>query len=245
MSDRSRWVQSLLLAVLVGAALLACKKKRAAPPAPTVAATPTSTAAAAAPQGFAGSYTIQSGKNPDGSSYSGSVSISSRAGYDAVDWTISSGRGDGFSGVGIEMGGLLGVGWGKSKPGVVVYKVSGGSLTGKWAMAGASGLGTENLSGPAGVSGRYNIVSSSSPASGGAYHGTVTITPNGAVRTVRWSLTSGESYSGVGMLDGDTFVVGWGQGVGVVVYHLAGGSLTGRFASPGTSGIGSETLARK
>lgn len=242
MADRIGPLTAAALALVVGTALLACKKKRAPPPPITTSGEKAK--APAAQQSFTGNYTIQSGRNADGSQYAGSVDISNHGDHNVLAWTISSG-GSNFSGVGIEMGDLLGVGWGKSKPGVVVYKVSGGSLDGKWAMEGAPSLGTESLSGPAGVSGTYNIVSSSSPASGGAYHGKVTITPKGALRTVHWALTSGESYSGVGILDGDLFVVGWGSGVGVAVYHTAASGLSGRAAGAGAQGIGSEVLARK
>lgn len=242
MTDGIRPLSAAALSVVVGMALLACKKKRAPPP-PVATAAPTGGPAAPASQSFTGNYTIQSGRNANGTQYKGSVTISKHGDYDTLAWTITSG--DDYSGVGIEMGGLLGVGWGKAKPGVVVYKVNGGSLDGQWAMAGAPSLGTENLSGPSGVSGTYKIVSSSSPASGGPYHGTVTITPKGALRTVRWKLTSGESYSGVGILDGDVFVVGWGSGVGVAVYSKAESGLSGRAAEPAAEGIGNEVLARK
>lgn len=241
MARRTRPLEAVLLVFVVGALLLACKKKRTAPPAPATSPAPAQPAAG----GFAGNYTITSAKNPDGTSYTGNVSVSGHGDYDVLSWTITSGGGN-YSGVGIEMDGLLGVGWGKNKPGVVVYKVDGGTLNGKWTMTGATGLGTEVLSGPAGVSGKYTITSSSSPQSGKAYRGSVTITPKGALRMVRWSLTSGESYAGVGILDGDKFVVGWGTNAGAVVYHTAPGSgLTGRFASPGVDGIGNEVLARK
>lgn len=55
---------------------------------------------------------------------------------------------------------------------------------------------------------------------------------------------AGESYDGVGILDGNTFVVGWGKGIGVVVYHsTASGGLTGKSAV--SQGMGSEILVRK
>ncbi len=242
MTDRIGPPSVAVLALVVGTALLACKKKKAPPPPVTTAAP--APAAPTAGQGFTGNYTIQSGRNADGSEYKGNVTVSKSGDYDLLSWTITSG-GSNFTGVGVESGDLLGVGWGKAKTGVVVYKVSGGLLNGKWAMAGASGLGTEELKGPTGVSGTYTIVSSSSPQSGGAYHGTVAITTKGAVRTVKWTLTSGESYSGVGILDGDVFTVGWGPNVGVVVYHKSGSGLSGRAAGPAADGIGSEVLARK
>lgn len=244
MTGRTGPLQTAALVLVVGSALLACKKKRAPPP-PIAAPARSATATAAGAQGFTGSFTISEGKNPDGSPYSGTATISSHGDYDTLSWTISGAGGGNYVGVGIETGGVLAVGYGESKPGVVVYKVNGGSLTGKWAMSGASGLGTENLSGPAGVKGTYSITSSSSPQSGHAYHGKVAIKVRGAVRDVRWTLTSGESYSGVGILDGDLFIVGWGRGTGAVVYRdAAGKGLHGRFALPGVEGIGSETLAR-
>jgi hypothetical protein len=38
----------------------------------------------------------------------------------------------------------------------------------------------------------------------------VTITVLGAVRSVEWKASDGTGYAGVGILDGDTLVVGWG-----------------------------------
>ena len=244
MNDRIGPFSALTLALVVGIALLACKKKKAPPPAVTTSAATPPPAAPKAAKGFTGNYTIQSGRNPNGSEYKGSLAISKSGDVDQLAWTITSG-GSNFTGVGLESGDLLSVGWGTGKSGVVVYKVAGGLLNGKWAMTGTSGMGTEELKGPAGVSGTYTIIASKSPQSGAAYHGKVTITPKGAVRTVTWTLTSGESYSGVGMLDGDVFTVGWGKGVGVAVYHSTPNGLSGKAAGPAADGITSEVLARK
>jgi hypothetical protein len=73
----------------------------------------------------------------------------------------------------------------------------------------------------------------------------VAITPNGQTYTVQWTLTSGESYSGVGVREGNHFIVGWGPCVSVVAYTDVGGKLTGRWAQAGGNALGSETLARK
>lgn len=243
MTDRIRPLSALTLALVVGTALLACKKKKKAPP-PAVTSAKPATAAPKAAQGFTGNYTIQSGTSPAGSAYKGSVSITKSGDYDLLSYTITSG-GSSFKGVGLESGDLLGVGWGTGKSGVVVYQVSGGLLNGKWVTTGASGLGTEELKGPAGVKGTYTIISSSSPQDGGTYHGRVTITPNGVLRTVKWSLTSRESYSGVGILDGNVFTVGWGTGVGVAVYHKTASGLSGRVSGSAAKGVSTEVLARK
>jgi hypothetical protein len=134
-----------------------------------------------------------------------------------------------------------------SQYGVVVYRVSGGKLSGRWATGGsASDVGTEDLEGPEGLSGTYKVVSSKTPK-GGSYTGTVTITPAGGTHTVQWNLST-QSFSGVGIRQGDLFIVGWGEagkGAGVVSYQVSGSTLTGVWAVPGGTQLGNESISRR
>lgn len=237
--------RSTVPAIIVFLALLACKKKEQEelPPAPPAPPAPTAAAPSSAGS-IAGSYTISSASNPGGGSYKGKVEITKQTEHYKLSWTLPS---ESYSGVGIEQDGILGVGWGTGDDyGVVVYEVSGGTLTGRWASSKTgSKLGTETLKGPAGLDGTYTVTGTS-PESGGAYQGTVTITKQGSTYAVKWKLASGEGYSGVGMLRNDNFVVGWGMGgnSGAVVYRVGTSELSGSWAIPSSSQLGTENLSK-
>lgn len=205
------------------------------------------TAAGTAAGNVAGSYTITSAANPGGGGgYQGSVAITPTGDIYKVAWTIP--NSPPYSGVAILEGSTLGVGWGMgAQYGVVVYTINGGKLSGKWATAGSgSTAGTEVIEGPEGLSGTYKVVSAKAPA-GGTYTGSVTITPTGATHSVQWNLSNG-SFSGVGIRQGNLLIVGWGEagkGAGAVSYQVSGSTLTGVWASPGGTQLGSETISRR
>ena len=208
---------------------------------------PTSNRALAASGPIAGTYTISSASNPGGGpGYRGTVAITRQGPHYALDWTIAGSTP--YKGVGIQTGNLLGVGWGMgTNYGVVVYRVNAGTLTGTWTSAQSVGqVGTEVLQGPAGLNGTYEIVSASNAGGGGTYTGTVNITPSGATHKVVWNVKP-SGYSGVGILEGDTFIVGWGSGsdgAGVVAYRTAGTTLSGTWAPARGTQLGTEVLSK-
>lgn len=219
----------------IAIALLACKKSGGGTPAIT-----------GATGKFSGTWEIASGQNPGGgSTYSGTTTITQTDQSYGLVWSLADGST--FRGVAVEDGSVLGVGWaGDGVQGVIVYRINAGELDGRWTTSDMGGkLGAEKLSGSDALSGAYKIVDAYSPQSGGAYEGSVTITPNGQTYGVQWTLKGGESYSGVGVREGNHFVVGWGPGVSVVAYTDAAGKLNGKWAQPGGNTLGSETLARK
>lgn len=222
-----------LTSALFFAALAACPA--AAPP----------SAPAPAQTGLAGRYTIAAASNPGGKGgYSGSVDVENVGDHVSLAWNIP--NVPAYKGVGVVVDGVLGVGWGTgSAYGVAVYKVVGGKLTGTWANMSQSQTGTENLEGPPGLNGSYTITSATLPESKKGYTGTVLIVPNGATHTVTWTLPN-DSYSGVGILRGDVFVVGWGIGgnAGAVAYGVSPGKLDGSWATPGGTALGGETLQK-
>lgn len=225
-------VGALALIVL---ALLACKKEEPAPATPAVNMKATGK--------LAGDYSIESATNPGGGTYSGEVAIKQSGETYRVDWKQPGGA---QFGVGIESGTALGVGYGEAEPfGVVMYVVNGGELNGAWATPGNPKLGSERLSGPAGLNGSYNIVHGSNP-DGTEYSGTVQITPRGKLYDVAWTVP-GNSYTGTGLSSGNTFAVGWGTGknVGVALYTDAAGKLSGQWGQPAGTELGLETLAKK
>lgn len=248
--DHGRLTRFSALAMIF-AALLACKKSSSS--SSTSSATPPATAAApAAPTGpvnpadVSGKYKILSAANPGGKGgYAGTVAIEKHGDMFSVDWTIA--NTPPYKGVGIVDGQVFGVGWGLGKAyGVAVYKVSGGNLDGKWATSTSQGrAGTEKLSGPSGLNGTYKITDAKDGDSLKPYTGSVTITPAGSVYNVTWNIP-GSTYSGVGILEGDVFTVGWGTegaGAGVVVYKV-GDKLDGKWAQPKGTQVGTEVLGK-
>ncbi len=230
--------------VLLLSALLACKKKEAeeTPPVPAATATPTPTAANT-DTGLAGGFSIASASNPGGGTYSGDVDVTKTGQGYKLTWRLKSG--ESYGGVGLEKGDVLGVGWGKANFGVVVYTIDGGKLDGEWLTDTDPGVGTETLSGPAGLNGSYTITSAKT-SKGSTYAGTVNISPAGDTYKLTWRLKSGETYSGVGLKEGNVLVVGWGPaGVGVVAYKKQGSTLDGRWGQVGSSKVGTEKLEKR
>lgn len=226
---------------IAGAVGMGCKGKAGEQAAPEGAA------AAGQAADPSGSYAITSSTNPGGAAgYKGSTNITRTGDVYDVAWTIPGTPP--YTGVAVLSGSILGVGWGMgTRYGVAVYKVSGGTLTGKWATKGSGGrAGTEVLEGPAGLSGAYKITTGTSP-DGKSYTGSVSIMPSGDTYAVKWTLPT-ESYGGVGIKEGDTLVVGWGEegkGAGVVSYQVSGGTLNGKWATPGGTQLGTEVLGKR
>lgn len=192
-----------------------------------------------------GRYKISDSVNLFGKpSYTGTVNITNKRGIYRLIWNIP--QSPRYEGVGIVVDNILCVGWSESGSyGVVVYKVEGGKLKGEWTTSKSDGIGKEDLEGPKGLSGVYEIVSSVSPETSRGYNGRVTINQYGDIYLVTWLLES-ESYSGVGILEGDLLIVGWGVGqkTGVVYYKIENNTLLGRWTIPQATKIGIENLSK-
>lgn len=192
-------------------------------------------------------FDIISSSNPGGgNAYRGQLAMKKSGDVFELRWTID--RTPAYSGLGIEEGSELGVGWGTGNGhGIVVYRIQGGTLRGRWASPGTQGqIGTEDLRGPPGLNGTYTIVASQSPIGGKPYTGTVTIQPTGDTYSLRWQLPN-ESYNGVGIKRGNALFVGWGTGndAGIVVYTRRGSDLDGVWATPGGTQLGTEVLKKR
>ncbi|MCA9633804.1 MAG: hypothetical protein KC766_39400 [Myxococcales bacterium] len=191
-----------------------------------------------------GTYDITDGRNADGSSYQGLVQVAQTGSVVHLRWDLG-GVKNTHQGVGLLDGNRLAVAWTASPSGgVVIYKVHGGTLNGRWASYGSTSEAVENLKGPGGLNGDYRITLGTNEA-GGHYTGRVHIAPQGASHALTWDLDSGEHYTGVGVLSGDLLTVGWGAGSGAVVYDIRGDRLNGRWASPGDTKLGKEELKLK
>ncbi len=203
-----------------------------------------------AEKNLAGKYSIEVGSLPGGTgAYRGVVTITNKAtNIYGVDWTIV--KNPPYSGIAIQRGNVLGVGWGQGAAyGIAVYTIDGGHLTGTWALSSTGDLlGREELEGPASLDGLFKITDSWSPQSQSPYSGTATIKPRGELFDVTWR-NGNQEQKGVGLRKANTLVVGFGPpGAGVVLYDAkSDGSLVGRWtmvgAAPKTAGL--ETLAPK
>ncbi len=99
----------------------------------------------------------------------------------------------------------------------------------------------------AGIEGTYNC-EGTNPGGSGSYKGTVSIIQNGDNYNVTWTIGS-QVYIGVGILQGDTFSVGYSDSnkswFGVVVYKIKGTKLSGPWAMHGGKKNGNETLTKR
>lgn len=196
---------------------------------------------------FAGKYAITSSANPGSTrpGYTGSVQVTQQGQHYVFDWKLDTGQS--YSGFALETGQFLAAGWGTGGAyGVVVYEITGGRLDGRWASSRSGGkLGSEQLQGPPGPNGSYEIVDSYAPETGKSYSGRVAIQPNGNIYRMLWS-AGGRLYSGVGIKKGNLLLAGWGvSGGAVVVYTIReGGLLNGQWAHSASSQLGSEYLKK-
>lgn len=203
-------------------------------------------AAPAQEQHLPGIYFISHGVNPNnGPEYTGKVAIQYRAdNVYSAQWKVSDSGG--YQGIGFLIGDTFYVGW-SYDPGytVTVYKVDGGRLYGRFISDGTvAEPGLEELEGPPGLHGRYEIVKAYGSDDGFEYSGTVGIRKTDETYQVTWWIGNAE-YKGVGLLKGDYFVVTSGTSVGVSYYDIKGDELFGRWALSDVRIPGVENLIRK
>lgn len=97
---------------------------------------------------FSGKWNIEDG--------SGAITVKAAGTAAQVHWDFAKGGGD--DGVGIERGGKFYIGYGGvAGPGILVFQMAGGKLTGVGAASkgGVPAAFTETLTGPAGLNGQY------------------------------------------------------------------------------------------
>jgi len=198
---------------------------------------------------LAGTYHAE-GKTSDGRAYGGQVGIEPNGKGVRLAWVLDGG--DSYRGVGLRIDNVLGSAyWSDAErfngPGVAAYRIDGGKLHGNWlAYGGPEGLvGREELSGPASLEGRFEIVLGENP-DGTPYHGHVNIKRRGDTFLFHW-YAPGSSYVGNGIRIGDVMVVGYAQGraPGTIAYCVRDGGLDGVWAYGGDARLGRETLRRQ
>ncbi|WP_420012556.1 hypothetical protein [Tateyamaria sp.] len=87
-------------------------------------------------QGLTGRY-VAEGRNPDGSSYRGTVQMTQTAAVVSMAWQVGASS---YIGTGVQEGRVLTINWGQTTP-VVYVLMPDGSLHGTW----ADGLALEKL----------------------------------------------------------------------------------------------------
>lgn len=193
-----------------------------------------------------GTYAV-SGSDTSGSPYTGTVTVTPSGPIFNASWQIASTT---QTGVGIQQGPYLGVGWGDSNCVVVDYAVQAdGTLQGQWVDVGSSTLGTETDIPSSPSSNTYTVTGTNPDRS--TYGGTLTVTPQGSVLQFSWQ--AGSNFEGVGIggsagvTSGSNVAVGYGangqgNGCGVALYAINGdGSLNGIWGLYGVGNLGSET----
>jgi hypothetical protein len=88
------------------------------------------------------------------------------------------------------------------------------------------------------IDGNYTLTGTN--PNGTRYRGTVVIHGDGTNYRFIWLISNGDTFTGTGILNGNTIVVDWGQ-KDPVIYTVGNGVLYGTWAA----GRGTETLTRR
>jgi len=166
------------------------------------------------------------GTTPKGKPYSGQVQIEQLGALHIVLWKLADG--EAYKGIGIRQGDILGAAYGPgdAKFGIVVYQITGGTLTGVWADSRdlKSELGKETLQGDPGLNGVYSITLGQNRDGMTNYSGQVQIKRSGESYIVIWPTKP--PAIGIGVRVKDTLVVAYSSDPrkmpGVVAYQAEG-----------------------
>ncbi|MFT4033083.1 MAG: hypothetical protein QM669_11740 [Siphonobacter sp.] len=188
----------------------------------------------------AGEWTISPAKNPDGTTYSGNVSIKKQGDTYTIHWKTSKGNPEG---IGVLNNNILYAGYSPEPSyGVTVYDVKDGNLVGiRTTNTGQSG--SEGVAGANRLVGTYDVKGQT--ANGTTYTGSITIARNGSVFNCTWEVGS-DTYEGVGILEGRKFIASWakGSGAGLMIYRFEPNAAMGTWAVQGNNKWGYENLVR-
>jgi hypothetical protein len=186
---------------------------------------------------IAGEYAVE-GTNPDGTAYKSAFSVTPNGQTYQFAWTQASGV---VQGHGVLWGSVVTVGWGDPNCTAATYLIRpDGSLSGLWTVADKSNVGVEQAK--VSIDGTYAITGTRSDDS--TYSGDLKITERGPVYQFSWDI--GAAFEGVGIRQGGTVSVGWGDpACGIVSYRLLDNdTLLGFSGQYGKDAIGAELLTR-
>lgn len=182
------------------------------------------TSALAQADDLEGVYDVQ-GVNPNGTTYTGEVTIQRQGSGYFFRWRIGN---QGLQGTGTLRGNRLTINWGQQYP--VIYTVgSDGVLRGTW----SNGRATENLfprairnpEGSSDLDGTYDVKGTN--PNGGTYQGEVSIEYRAGSYYFRWTIGTGQTLEGRGTLRGNALTVNWGQQYPVIYVVGSDGVLHG------------------
>ena len=234
----------LSLLLMVG---LACNRTENADDAPPVASNTPSAPSQAAASDIGGDYTV-TGTNPNGTSYSGNLSVVKRDEVYQFSWTSGDRE---YDGVGVRTDDTVAVSFTEGADGkgcgVVLYTVgTDGSLDGRSGYWGVNATETEKATRRSGtdLAGLYDVTGKN--PTGGDYKGTLAVNKRGRGYSFQWDI-GGTSFSGVGLQNGDKAAVGFGgQQCGFVSYVIMrDGRLSGTWGGQGSRDFGTEVAQKR
>lgn len=190
-------------------------------------------------------YNIK-GKNPDGSTYGGTISFNCDA--EAVVCPVSWSNGE----TGIAMANMgMAAAYGDDETyglAMYVYSSADGTMSGAWAMAANTDVvSNETIQGfsPETVAGTYNIEGTN--PDGSTYKGTLSLKRLNGYFSVVWNV-GGELTKGIGIYRNGVLGIAFGPGAnfGIAVYEAAEDrTFNGNWIGSGGTAVGSETLIIK
>ncbi|MFN8527313.1 MAG: hypothetical protein U0670_01725 [Anaerolineae bacterium] len=208
----------------------------------------------ALPINIAGTHNV-TGTNPDGTEYTGTLEVSADNQVHTFVWNLN---GTQIPGVGIMRGNHVAVGFGGETCSVGSYFLyPNGTLSGQWTIVGRNTVGGEVAipnfeptfaDGAAlpDIAGNYNITGSNpTDPNAAAYQGTLDIIPQGEVYQLVWTFADGSTADGIGILVGNTLIVGYGgETCAVNSYRVLPDQMVGVWGVYGRNELGTETATR-
>ena len=236
-------VLCLSLVLIAG---LACGRSESAEDAPPVANAPAAPSSRAAASDIGGNYAV-TGSNPNGTGYSGNLTVTKRD--DVYQFSWKSGDRE-YDGVGVRTDDTVAVSFTEGADGqgcgVVLYKIGAdGSLDGRSGYWGVNSSESEKAVRRSGtdLAGLYDVTGKN--PGGADYKGKLAVNKQGAGYSFQWDI-GGTQFNGFGIQTGDKASIGFGgQQCGFVSYEIKpDGTLEGKWGGQGSTVVGTE-VARK
>lgn len=196
---------------------------------------------AAGAASLGGDYQIE-GRNPDGSTYQGTLSMAPAGRAWRLVWDAGAKTG----GIGLALDDALVVAIGDGDCALAAYLKNRGGLNGIWTLPGGGAVGTERLRAkadpPQGLAGDYSVFGVS--PEGKPYEDELKLEARGDHWLAQWQTE--RTDAGYGIERGQRLAVTWGApDCGIAMYRIdADGSLVGIWQLPGSDAIGTETARR-
>ena len=214
----------------------------------TTASSASPAAPAQAKKDISGNYDVTGTNEGGGGAYKGTLVVKSHGDVYQFSWTSGSNT---YDGVGVQNGNNIGVAFTEGTEGkgcgVVLYKIgSDGTLDGKAGYWGTDSSESETATRPSGsgLEGDYAVTGENTQ--GQPYEGTLAVKKSGAGYGFAWKVGS-TPLTGFGIQQGQVVTVGiGGKQCGFVGYEVkSDGTMEGKWGSPGSTLVGTETAKKK